>query len=60
MNYHIKCWRNPKENFEPTIDEDCSDKKLVDWLNILIENLQAKTSEPLVQAIEVVRIEPNN
>lgn len=53
MNYNIKVWRNQPDMFTPTIDEDVTDSKLVEWLGIMIANIQAETTDPLVQRIEI-------
>lgn len=56
MSYKIQVWRNPPEEFTPTIDDIVSDEKLGEYLRILIGNIEAKTSEPLVQRIEVQKL----
>ena len=53
MSYHIKCWRNTDEKFEPTINEYVDEPKLVEYLNIMIANIQAEISDPLIHRVEI-------
>lgn len=59
-NYNLKVWRNPPDRFSPTVDENVTGTKLIEWLMILVANIQAKTTEPLVQRVEITRIKRNN
>jgi hypothetical protein len=56
LRYNLKVWRNPPDKFKPTVNKNISDSKLIEWLSILIANIQAHTTDPLVHRIEIRRI----
>ena len=56
MSYNLKVWRNPPGKFKPTVDENVTVSKLVEWLMILVTNIQAKSAEPLVQRVEISKV----
>lgn len=56
LSYNIKVWRNPPEKFTPTVSANVTVSELVDWLTVMVANIKAETTDPLIHRIEINKI----